>query len=219
MQTRIDRPHQTAIRFLLFRIPTIKHPERCMFSVLRWGNIIGDRAAPELTAKHCCPFQEVGRNLCKRAVIFYELYAVSPQVLDEVLTRHCPVPRWFPHPRSFQGWSCGYRSCGHSGNPGSSNSDLRHSCASLLLANDIPMKAIQEWLGHATFNITANLYSHLEYHAKVTSAETIARVLSGKKEDAPTDTKDTAPEEAPKKSNSRKKKKDTSANKSQTADV
>lgn len=32
--------------------------------------------------------------------------------------------------------------------------DLRHSCASLLLANDIPMKAIQEWLGHATFNIT-----------------------------------------------------------------
>ncbi len=32
--------------------------------------------------------------------------------------------------------------------------DLRHSCASLLLANDIPMKAIHEWLGHATFNIT-----------------------------------------------------------------
>jgi len=97
--------------------------------------------------------------------------------------------------------------------------DLRHSCASLLLANDIPMKAIQEWLGHATFNITANLYSHLEYHAKVTSAETIARVLSGKKEDAPTDTKETVPEEAPKKSNSRKKKKDTSADKSQPAAV
>ena len=32
--------------------------------------------------------------------------------------------------------------------------DLRHSCASLLLANDIPMKAIQEWLGHSNFNIT-----------------------------------------------------------------
>lgn len=97
--------------------------------------------------------------------------------------------------------------------------DLRHSCASLLLANDIPMKAIQEWLGHATFNITANLYSHLEYHAKVTSAETIARVLSGKKEDAPTNTKETAPEEASNKSNSRKKKKDTPAYKSQTAAV
>lgn len=57
--------------------------------------------------------------------------------------------------------------------------DLRHSCASLLLANDIPMKAIQEWLGHSNFSITANLYSHLEYNAKVTSAETIARVLGG----------------------------------------
>lgn len=32
--------------------------------------------------------------------------------------------------------------------------DLRHTCASLLLANDILMKAIQEWLGHSTFNIT-----------------------------------------------------------------
>lgn len=57
--------------------------------------------------------------------------------------------------------------------------DLRHSCASLLLANDIPMKAIQEWLGHSNFAITANLYSHLEYNAKVNSAETIARVLGG----------------------------------------
>ena len=51
--------------------------------------------------------------------------------------------------------------------------DLRHSCASLLLANDIPMKAIQEWLGHSNYAITANLYSHLEYNAKVISAETI----------------------------------------------
>lgn len=65
--------------------------------------------------------------------------------------------------------------------------DLRHSCASLLLANDIPMKAIQEWLGHATFNITANLYSHLEYNAKVASAETIARVLGGDKNEKPAD--------------------------------
>ena len=59
---------------------------------------------------------------------------------------------------------------------------LLHSCASLLLANDVPMKAIQEWLGHSNFSITANLYSHLEYNSKITSAETIARVLdSGNK--------------------------------------
>jgi len=41
------------------------------------------------------------------------------------------------------------------------------------------MKAIQEWLGHSNFAITANFYSHLEYNAKVSSAETIARVLGG----------------------------------------
>ena len=32
--------------------------------------------------------------------------------------------------------------------------DLRHSCASLLLANGVPMKQIQEWLGHSDFSTT-----------------------------------------------------------------
>ena len=35
--------------------------------------------------------------------------------------------------------------------------DLRHSCASLLLANGVPMKQIQEWLGHSDFSTTANV--------------------------------------------------------------
>ena len=51
--------------------------------------------------------------------------------------------------------------------------DLRHSCASLLLANDVPMKQIQEWLGHSDFSTTANVYAHLDYHSKITSAEAI----------------------------------------------
>ena len=40
--------------------------------------------------------------------------------------------------------------------------DLRHSCASLLLANGVPMKQIQEWLGHSDFSTTANIYAHLD---------------------------------------------------------
>ena len=40
--------------------------------------------------------------------------------------------------------------------------DLRHSCASLLLANDVPLKQIQEWLGHSDIGTTANIYSHLD---------------------------------------------------------
>ena len=40
--------------------------------------------------------------------------------------------------------------------------DLRHSCASLLLANGVPMKQIQEWLGHSDFGAAANIYAHLD---------------------------------------------------------
>lgn len=49
--------------------------------------------------------------------------------------------------------------------------DLRHSCASLLLANGVPLKQIQEWLGHSDFSTTANIYAHLDYSSKVSSAE------------------------------------------------
>jgi site-specific recombinase XerD len=48
--------------------------------------------------------------------------------------------------------------------------DLRHSCASLLLANGVPLKQIQDWLGHSDFAITANTYAHLDYNSKLASA-------------------------------------------------
>jgi integrase len=48
--------------------------------------------------------------------------------------------------------------------------DLRHSCASLLLANGVSLKQIQEWLGHSDFAITANIYAHLDYNSKIASA-------------------------------------------------
>ena len=49
--------------------------------------------------------------------------------------------------------------------------DLRHSCASLLLANGVPLKQIQEWLGHSDFATTANIYAHLDFSSKITSAQ------------------------------------------------
>jgi len=48
--------------------------------------------------------------------------------------------------------------------------DLRHGCASLLLANGVPLKQIQEWLGHSDFSITANTYAHLDFQSKIASA-------------------------------------------------
>lgn len=57
------------------------------------------------------------------------------------------------------------------------NNDLRHSCASLLLANGVHMKAIQEWLGHSTYSTTANFYTHLEDNYKTESANVLSNVL------------------------------------------
>ena len=56
--------------------------------------------------------------------------------------------------------------------------DLRHSCASLLLANGVPMKQIQEWLGHSDFATTANVYAHLDYNSKLSSADAMMNGLS-----------------------------------------
>ena len=39
--------------------------------------------------------------------------------------------------------------------------DLRHSCASLLVSKGFKLKDIQEWLGHADIQTTANTYAHL----------------------------------------------------------
>ncbi len=56
--------------------------------------------------------------------------------------------------------------------------DLRHTCASLLLKNGVPMKDIQEWLGHSDFNTTANIYAHLDTTSKTTSAATMSALVS-----------------------------------------
>lgn len=45
--------------------------------------------------------------------------------------------------------------------------DLRHSCASWLLENEIDLKTVQEILGHSNFNTTANIYSHITQKRKL----------------------------------------------------
>ena len=60
--------------------------------------------------------------------------------------------------------------------------DLRHSCASLLLANGVQMKLIQEWLGHSDISTTSNIYTHVDSESKKLSADAIAKTLGTKKQ-------------------------------------
>ncbi len=57
--------------------------------------------------------------------------------------------------------------------------DLRHSCASLLLSNGVSMKEIQDWLGHSDFSTTANVYAHLDYNSKLSSAAAMLTGMQG----------------------------------------
>ena len=56
--------------------------------------------------------------------------------------------------------------------------DLRHSCASLLLKQGVPMKQIQEWLGHSDISTTANIYAHLDSQSKQLSAAAMEKALT-----------------------------------------
>ena len=58
--------------------------------------------------------------------------------------------------------------------------ELRHSCASLLLACGVSMKEIQDWLGHSTFTTTADIYSHLDFQSKVGTGDIMSRLFGGK---------------------------------------
>ena len=55
--------------------------------------------------------------------------------------------------------------------------DLRHSCASLLYANGVSLKEIQEWLGHSDISTISNIYTHLDFSSKISSANAIVNIF------------------------------------------
>ena len=57
--------------------------------------------------------------------------------------------------------------------------ELRHSCASLLIACGVSLKEIQEWLGHSAISTTADIYSYLNYSSKLNVTNTLKNVFGG----------------------------------------
>jgi integrase len=56
--------------------------------------------------------------------------------------------------------------------------DLRHSCASLLLAQGVHPRVVMETLGHSTINVTMNVYSHVLPSLQREAAEQMDAVLA-----------------------------------------
>ena len=55
--------------------------------------------------------------------------------------------------------------------------ELRHSCASILIAMGWTLKDVQEWLGHSDIQMTANIYFHLDISRKVNIAASLTPKL------------------------------------------
>ena len=61
--------------------------------------------------------------------------------------------------------------------------DLRHTFASLLLANDAHPKYVQDQMGHASIKITMDTYSHLLPEAHKKGGETLNKILARPKQE------------------------------------
>lgn len=57
--------------------------------------------------------------------------------------------------------------------------DLRHACASLLLAQGVALPEIQDVLGHASFAFTREIYAHLSAEMRRNAADRMGDFLSG----------------------------------------
>ena len=54
---------------------------------------------------------------------------------------------------------------------------LRHSCASLMIAMEVPLEVVSEQMGHASIRVTKDVYGHLMPKARAKAAEAMRSVL------------------------------------------
>ena len=65
------------------------------------------------------------------------------------------------------------------GDPAAAANDLAHILGgnAKLQNQGVALKDIQEWLGHSDIGTTGNIYTHLDYSSKVSSAQAILGIL------------------------------------------
>jgi integrase len=55
--------------------------------------------------------------------------------------------------------------------------DLRHSCATLLIAQGVPLKTVSDILGHSSIQITADIYGHSQNDQKRDATEQLGQLF------------------------------------------
>jgi len=63
--------------------------------------------------------------------------------------------------------------------------DLRHTSATLLLAQGVHPKVVQERLGHSNISVTLDIYSHVLPDLQKEAADQLDRVLAGDSDKPP----------------------------------
>ena len=58
--------------------------------------------------------------------------------------------------------------------------DLRHACASLLLAQGVAPRVVMEVLGHSQISLTMNTYSHVMPELRREASDRMDAVLAGR---------------------------------------
>jgi len=100
-----------------------------------------------------------GNSYCKKYLDYIYVNEMGERIKPNYITSHFPLVLEHNHLRKIR------------------FHDLRHSCASLLYAHGVSLKEIQEWLGHSDISTTSNIYTHLSFNSKVSSANAILNVF------------------------------------------